>query len=301
MKYLSTIALALVVMLSSCSMETETYVNKDGSGSSAFTLDMGDMMSLGGLGDMMGGMEEPGMSGDEEEMSGEKMDDMMGEEEMPMKKDEEEEIKEVDDIFKLLDSDVPVDTVQSFLAMAPDSVKNMLSAEDAALLDKIKARVISNKDEGIGKMIMSMEYDSQEEYGKMMHLIEEMENDEEDSDFTGMFNPMQVDYERGVVIIPEMDYNDAFGEAGMPGGMGGMGGPGGEEEGEDEDDEGFMEMMSMMFGDSGFKNTYHLPGEIEFTNMTDAVINGNTVTFNIPLAEFMDNMKTPKYVIKYKK
>jgi len=269
------------LFLCSCSMESETHIKKDGSGSSEFTMDMGGMIEMmGGMGGMMG--EELGM-GDDEETS--KKDDFRA-----------------DDFMKLMESEEKIDSSVNMYAVMPDSLKG---SELAEVLKKVNLRVQSDKAAGISKFTIKMDYDDEAEYEKINAALASMENESEDEDMgkktpklDDLMSIPQVDRKKGIVIIPATDWNEMMGDDLPGGGMGGMGLGGGGEE--DEENSETDAMMAMMFGDSGLKNTYHLPGKIEFTSDATAVINGNSVTFNIPMAEFMDNMKTPRYVIKYK-
>lgn len=276
-----------MLLLSSCSMESETHINKDGSGTSEFTMDMGGMIEMmGGMGGMMGGDQGPGMEGEDDSVK-----DAMG----TMKEKE----FSTEDFMGLMDTEDKIDSTVNMYAVMPDSLKGNPYAK---YLKNVSMRVITDKAEGIAKFSFKMNYKDAEEYANINQAFVAMEGESAEPgkktpEMQDMMTLPQVDTKKGIVIIPEQDWNEIMGDDMPGGGMGGMGLGGDDEDGEDSEGEA---MMAMMFGDSGFKSTYHLPGRVEFTNMRNAEISGNSVTFFRPMGEFMDNMKTPKYVIKYK-
>lgn len=62
-----------------------------------------------------------------------------------------------------------------------------------------------------------------------------------------------------------------------------------------------LEMMSAMFPDNTYTTIIHLPGEVESTSNSKAVINGRTVTIEVPLSEMIQTQKLEELEIKFKK
>jgi len=284
------IAFFFVGSISSCKVESETIINKDGSGSQIMNMEMSGMGMLAG---MMEGMESE--------------DEMQNEEQL--EKNIEENINETE-FEKLLEGDAPedfnlsdlfnnpgamgaADTTMNFYDEMPDSLK---SHPKAHLMKNMTMKIVSDEGGDEMSITMSMIFDSQaqrKEIGKYLPLF--ISDGNEDGKSQGdefaenIFGDNEIiDFEKGIVIIPEMDLSDEMGDTGLGG-----------DEMDMEDEESKM-MMSMLFGDSGMKSTYILPGDILFTSDHTAVIDGNKVTFSVPMMDLIEMDKIPKRIIKFK-
>ena len=164
---------------------------------------------------------------------------------------------------------------------------------------KLMKNVVMNikSDEGGDEMSfgMSINYDSKEqrdEISEYMPIFLSKDKTDKQDVTSGITSTIMgeaetIDYKKGIVTIPAQDLSDELGE--------GLG----SDEMDMEDEESKM-MIKMLFGDSGMKSTYHLPGPVEFTNDHTAVINGNSVTFNISMMDLMEMEQIPQRIIKYK-
>jgi len=281
-----------IAMGTSCSLEYETTIEKDGGGEKQFQVDISGLGGMAGLFDgAMGG----------EEMDEDVLDENMDEN---LNMDELEDVMEGEkplNMKSILDNPMAlgnIDTIFSLYEEMPDSLRLMPNAD---LLKKITIKIRNSDETQESNFRIGIKYDNQKEFDKILETADSFMSEadpEKETKFSKFFNDNAeiVDLKNGTVIIPEQDISDQLGDEDL--GMGDLG-LGGEGENE-EDDEEMMAMMSMMFGEMGLSYIYHLPGPVEFTNDPKAIIEGNTVTFKLPLMELMKNNVTPKYVIKYK-
>ena len=66
-------------------------------------------------------------------------------------------------------------------------------------------------------------------------------------------------------------------------------------------DDGSADMMMGLFSNTTFTSVYHLPQKVKSANNPDAVIDGKTVTIEIPMKELMAAKKTPDLEVKFKR
>lgn len=278
----------LLVSLSSCKMEYETTINKDGSGEDSVNIDMGGIGAMASMFD--------GMMDEEEEIKEEIKEGKM---EYKGKEAESEPI-DIKELFKNPGAMGEIDTTVNMYSAMPDSLK---SHPKAYLMKNVTMNFKSDEDSEEMAFGLNFKYNSQaqkKEIAEHMAIFLDDENKDQDLPTDGisekLFGPDPIlDLENGILTIPAQNLMDDLGDE-LGGGLGG--GLGGEDL--NMEDESTKMMMQMMFGDSGLKATYHLPGEIEFVSDMDAKISGNSVTFNTSIMDLMEMEEMPKRVIKFK-
>ncbi len=274
------------LLLTSCSMDYETTLNKDGSGEEQFEM---DMSGIGQLASMFEGTSD----GDEfdEEKLGENMDEKIDQEALEEMLDGDPKDGDFDlsKIFSDPSSLPQQDTSFTIYEAISDSLKG---TPNAYLMKNVRIGMKSDSISDEMKISFNIKFNDQEERRKIRaempnYLSDDKEKKSSKMDVTdNMMGEMeQVDFEKGLIIIPMMDLkSDEEEEAAME---------------KDEDDEATKAMMAMMFGSSGIRQTYHLPGKVEFTSDPDAKIDGNTVVFFTSLIDLMDTESIPQRVIKF--
>jgi len=298
------------LFLVSCKMETEVWINEDGSGKQQFTMDMSGM---GGMASMFEDaidedseiIEEKLEENIEEHLNEEKLMEIIEAEpeegvldvlKEPFTEGESDDIG-LSDIFKNPMSLGEVDTTMIVYDILSESARQIPDAE----LTKNTYMSIQNKGEDEMNFTMGLSYDSKEDFEKTLTafsaaMAAESKDKGDERDAGGYANKMQgffnhdhtVDYKKGIVIIPEQEIDDDMSE--------GLGG----DEDINLDDPQEKAMFEMMFGSSGITSIYHLPGEVEFSNDRNAKIEGNTITFFTSMMDLMEMEVTPKRIIKYK-
>ena len=286
MKYLL-LLIVTTAMTTSCSMEYETWIGKDGSGQKEIQVDMSGMGAMGGL--MEGTMDDGEL---DEEILKDNMDEMLNMEEVEDIMMEEKPL----DIGNLLKNPMAfgdIDTMFVLYDVMPDSLKSL---PDAGLMKNLNMMLSNSDDSQETSFRLGLKYDSPEEYSKTLSAADNFLSDSEKG-LSNFFDDLMdvVDLKNGTVIIPEQDISDKLGEEDLGLDDMGLGG-----ENSEEEDEEMMEMMSMMFGEIGLKYIYHLPGPVEFTSDPEAIIEGNMVTFKISFLDLMNSKTIPKYVIKFR-
>lgn len=278
-------------LLTSCSMDYETTLNKDGSGEERFEM---DMSGIGQLAAMFEGTTE-GEEMDKEKL-GENMEDHIDQEalEEMLEADPEDGEFDLSKIFTDPNSLPQQDTSFTIYEVMNDSLKG---TANAYLMKKVRISMQSDSINDEMKIAFNLQFKDQEERRKIreempkyMKDSDDEDDPDNDSNNLGMSENMlgemeQIDFNKGLIIIPAMDLKSDDDEA--------------EATIEDEDDEATKAMMAMMFGSSGMRQTYHLPGKIEFTSDPDAKIDGNTVVFFTSLVDLMETEEIPKRVIKF--
>jgi len=281
MRILTFITLTLIgLLLTSCSMDYETTLNKDGSGEESFEM---DMSGIGQLSSMIDGMSK----------DGENMDDGIDEEalEEMLEGDPKDGNFDISKIFTDPSSLPQQDTSFTLYEAMSDSLKE---TPNAYLMKLVRFGMRSDSINDEMKVSFHLKFKDQEERKKIReempnYLVDGKDKKENISNLDmskNMFGEMeQIDLKKGVLIIPAMDLksDDDEEEVAL----------------EEEDDEETKAMMAMMFGNSGVRQTYHLPGKIEFTSDPKAKIDGNTVVFFTPLIDLMETESIPKRVIKF--
>ena len=273
------------LLLTSCSMDYETTLNKDGSGEENFEM---DMSGIGQLAAMFEGTSD----GDEidKDKLGENMDDHIDQKEL--EKVLEGDIKDGDfDLSKIFTdpSSLPQqDTSFTVYEAMSDSLKG---TPNAYLMKKVRIGMRSDSLNDEMKISFNLRFNDQEERRKIRAEMPNYLSDGKDKKSSNMnvTNNMmgemeQIDFEKGLLIIPMMDLKSEDEE---------------DVKEEEEDDDETKAMMAMMFGSSGIRQTYHLPGKVEFTSDPDAKIDGNTVVFFTPLIDLMDKEAIPQRIIKF--
>ncbi len=281
MRFLIFISL-IGLLLTSCSMDYETTLNKDGSGEENFEM---DLSGIGQLASMFEGTSD----GDEidEDKLGENMDDHIDQEalEEMLEADSKDGEFDVSKIFTDPSSLPQQDTSFTIYEAMNDSLKG---TPNAYLMKKVSIRMRSDSLNDEMKMSFNLKFKDQEERRKIRAEMPNYLSDDKDKKSSSMdvANNMmgemeQIDFEKGLLIIPMMNLKSED-----------------DEEKEEEDDE-TKAMMAMIFGSSGIRQTYHLPGKVEFTSDPDAKIDGNTVVFFTPLIDLMDKEAIPQRIIKF--
>ncbi len=281
MRFLIFISL-IGLLLTSCSMDYETTLNKDGSGEENFEM---DLSGIGQLASMFEGTSD----GDEidEDKLGENMDDHIDQEalEEMLEADPKDGEFDVSKIFTDPSSLPQQDTSFTIYEAMNDSLKG---TPNAYLMKKVSIRMRSDSLNDEMKMSFNLKFKDQEERRKIRAEMPNYLSDDKDKKSSSMdvANNMmgemeQIDFEKGLLIIPMMNLKSED-----------------DEEKEEEDDE-TKAMMAMIFGSSGIRQTYHLPGKVEFTSDPDAKIDGNTVVFFTPLIDLMDKEAIPQRIIKF--
>ena len=273
------------LLLTSCSMDYETTLNKDGSGEENFEM---DLSGIGQLASMFEGTS--GGDGIDEDKLGENMDDHINQEalEEMLEADPKDKAFDVSKIFTDPSSLPQQDTSFTVYEAMSDSLKG---TPNAYLMKKVRIGMRSDSLNNEMKMSFNIKFKDQEERRKIRmempnYLSDDKDKKSSNMDMTSnMMGEMeQIDFEKGLLIIPMMDLKSEDEEEATK---------------EAEDDEATKAMMAMMFGSSGIRQTYHLPGKIEFTSDPDAKINGNTVVFSTPLIDLMEKEAIPQRVIKF--
>lgn len=281
---------AILLLLSSCSMEMETTLNADGSGEESFTLDMSSMSQLAGL--FEGAMESDTLN---EQVLEDNIDKNLNEEEV-MKILEGETEEEDFNLSKIISNPASMGNLDTTFVLYETLTDSLRGLPNAELMKNVKFIIVGDSVTDKSTLGFNLKFASQEE---RIAIRQELPNfigrdgEEEKMNNTGTPNlsdnlfgeQEQIDLKRGLIIIPAMAMDE-------------------EEESEEEEidmsDEDTKAMMNMFFGDSGIKSIYHLPGEIEFTSDPEAVIEGKTVTFYTSFTQLMEGDGTPKRVIKFK-
>ena len=273
------------LLLTSCSVDQEITINKDGSGEEHFEM---DMSGIGQLAAMFEGTTE-GEEMDEEKLE-KNMDDHIDQEalEEMLAADPAEGEFDLSKIFSDPTSLPQQDTFFTIYEVMSDSLKG---TPNAYLMKKVRIGMRSDSINDEMKMSFDIKFKDQEERRKIRAEMPNYLSDDKEKKSSGMevTNNMmgemeQIDFKKGIVIIPmtdlKSDDDDPVKE-------------------EAEDDEATKAMMAMMFGSSGIRQTYHLPGKIEFTNDPDAKIDGNTVVFFTSLIDLMEKESIPQRMIKF--
>lgn len=272
----------------SCSMDYETTLNKDGSGEESFEM---DMSGIGQLAAMFEGTDE-GEELDEEKL-GENMDDHIDQEELEEMLEAAPEDGDFDlsKIFTDPTSLPQQDTSFTVYEVMSDSLKE---TPNAYLMKKVRIGMKNDSINDEMRISFSLKFKDQEERRKIREEMPNYLSDQKDKennastlDMTkNMMGEMeQLDLKKGLLVIPMMDLESDDEEV--------------EAVPEEEDDEDAKAMMAMMFGSSGIRQTYHLPGKIEFTSDPKAKIDGNTVVFFTPLIDLMEMESIPQRIIKF--
>ncbi len=272
--------LFLMILLMSCAPSmTELWVEKDGSGKMECTFDLGSMMSM---------ME---MAFKSEEDNTESQDSMMVEEEN-----------------ELMDSTI------HFYDVFPDSVLSQLSNPEQ--LKNISMRIAMDKSKEEAFMKMNFNYKDQEDLKKtMMTMMDARAHGDgaagmaamaTEEDLQMMFVQANTDIKNKVIRIPRIDIVAELQKSGelteemmndidsiriMK-----------EQADMSEDGKEMMMMMEMMFGNQA-QTVVHAPGQILFTNDSNAKIDGNKVVFTDNSFDRLiagDSLTTKEWLIKYK-
>jgi len=291
MRFLIFISL-IGLLLTSCSLDYETTLNKDGSGEESFEMDMSGIGQMAAM--FEGAFEEYAEDGEiDEEKLGENIDDHIDQDalEEMLEADPKEDNFDISKIFTDPSSLPTQDTSFTIYEAMSDSLKG---TPNAYLMKLVTMGMNSDSINDEMRMSFHLKFKDQEERRKIReempnYLGDGKENGDKNSSNLDITNNMmgemeQIDFKKGVVIIPAMNVKLDDEEEETP---------------EEEDDDETKAMMAMMFGDSGVRQIYHLPGKIEFTSDPKAKIDGNTVVFFTPLIDVMESETIPKRVIKY--
>jgi len=285
MRFLIFISL-IALLLTSCSIDYETTLNKDGSGEESFEM---DMSGIGQLASMFEGAAEDGDL--DEEKLGENMDQKIDQEALDemLEADPEDGDFDLSKIFSDPSSLPQQDTSFTVYEVMSDSLKG---TPNAYLMKLVRIGIQSDSINDEMRMSFNLKFKDQNERLKIREEMpnylsdgkERENNDKSNLDMTkNMMGELeQIDLKKGLLIIPPMDLKSED-----------------EENPLEEEDDGTKTMMAMMFGDSGIRHTYHLPGKIEFTNDPKAKIDGNTVVFFTPLIDLMESEMIPQRIIKF--
>ncbi len=281
MRRLTFITITLIgFFLTSCSMDYETTLHKDGSGEENFEM---DMSGIGQLAAMFEGTSKDGENM-EEHIDQEALEEML-------EADPKEGNFDLSKIFSDPSSLPQQDTSFTIYEVMSDSLKG---TPNAYLMKLVTIGMESDSINDEMKISFNLKFKDQEERRRIREEMPNYLSDDKDKNGStpsldmskNMLGEMeQLDLEKGILIIPPMNLksDDETVEA-IP---------------EEEDDEATKAMMAMMFGSSGIHQTYHLPGKIEFTSDPKAKINGNSVIFFTPLIDLMETETIPQRVIKF--
>lgn len=264
------VPILFMIIYTSCTPSlSEVWVNKDGSGKMTTEMDIGEMAGM--------------------------MQAMMAEEgETPKERPDEK-----------------MDSTMVFGEIIPDSLKEGLS--NVHLLDQVQLRM--SIDSEIDKALISfqMEYKSEDELNDMMALFAEIDAKKNDVNpalamqeegIGGMFNAIQVDYDRGIFKMKGTDMEEMRNDPEFEEMLLTLDSIEMKKEqlaaGEELDGESKMalEMLEMMFGGETMVKI-HLPDDVQFTNRVDAQIDGNTVIYNDVMMDVL-RKGSKDLVVKYK-
>ena len=305
--------LLLATLCISCSdITNNVYVDKDGNVTTELSIEPHTFLPMDMMGEMMGDSSMNFGEAMESEVEGE---------------DTSEEDKIFENIFKgitQLDTTMSLTGMDDFQKMK-DSIPFDAFIQDIVMIYKgdtteqtsnLSIRIDQNKDQYHGFLgfmnmmetepelleIMASDIDSRidspETFSEEMEVL--MKKSGERS---------KIFWDKGVFTLSRLDFSkiQEFANAGeeeeeSANPFGDLGGDfGGMSDDIDMDDEFTREMLTGMFGRLVTK--VHLPGKVEFTNDTTAVIDGNTVTFSQSLIEMMmgDGSNGQDRIIKFKK
>ena len=261
MKRMSLYACTAMLMfgLVSCGeMTQEVWINEDESGKVVVSIDAGEMIH----------QLESMLDAEEEIEEGEFQDFNI------------ETGEVVDEDFGFFGEEI-IDTSFSILDVMPDSIK--AKVDDLSLFDIMKFSVEGNKEKGEMTMEIQVEYESEDQledfFQQMAKLDDSGQAAAQQEQLKGMFTNYSKDLSNGIVRIPNANSLSELEEQGIL-----------DEETKMqfdsirqnlvviEDVEGLSFFQSMV--DFDVKTIYHVPGDIEYTNDDDAIIEGNTVTFS---------------------
>ena len=274
------------LLLTSCSMDYETTLNKDGSGEENFEMDMN---GIGQFAAMFEGASEDGEL--DEEKLGENIDKKIDQEALDemLEADPQDGDFDLSKIFSDPSSLPQQDTSFTVFELMNDSLKG---TPNAYLMKLVRIGMQSDSINDEMKISFNLKFKDQTERLKIREEMPNYLSDGKDRENNGSNMDMtksmmgaleKIDLKKGLLIIPPMDLKSEDAAAGSL---------------EEEDDE-TKAMMAMMFGSSGIRHTYHLPGKIEFTSDPKAKIDGNTVVFFTPLIDLIEAELIPQRIIKF--
>lgn len=264
MKQLFYLAMTFLFVLSCAPTKTELWINKNGSGKIKTEIDLSEMYA----------------------MAGKMIESELGEED-----------KKASEAGK-------IDTTFNFYDAAPDSIKALYKHSEIMKKFVVDVSVDSEKEEGVLRMII--DYDSADEKKLMFENFNKFieaktrGTSKEVEKLNSIFVRYKTDYKNGVVRVQRNDFMKPFEE-------------------EMENDAEFkilmeslkymkegdekLEMIKQMFGDQ-VKTIIYCPGEVEFTNDINAIIDGSKVIFVDDIVKTLIEGKpveTGDRIIKYKK
>ncbi len=277
LRYLIYLLLTTIIASSCSDYENNIYINEDGSGKVTMRYDASEMLSMM---EMMKGIEEGTEQENKEQDMNEEMD------------------IEADGLGAIMDglgnpsNMKDIDSTFTFYDVMPDSL--MQAVEDPELLKKVSMTINTNKTNMTAIMGMDMQYDNLDQLQDIFETMKVLgdNTDSEESklgNFKELIRNYDADLKKGIVILPEQDFSGDLG--------GDMGNEDIDFSNMSEEEAG---MMQMMFGNSGFVTTLHLPGEVISCDDAEATIEGNTVTIRDDYMTLMKDQKMKARTVKYK-
>jgi len=192
----------------------------------------------------------------------------------------------------LWDKEEMIDSTMNFYEVMPDSIKEKM--ENAEILKNVNLNMYINSKKEEANISMTVEFDSAEQMNEIFNSMKTMKGGGPDSE--DQFENMKIDYsfdiKNGIIRIPGMDLSELENDPEFSQIMGSM-------DSLDTADPEKMEMFEMLFGGET-SLIIHAPGNVQFTNDMDAVIDGNKVTFTDNLIEIIKSKKSLDRVIKFK-
>lgn len=271
MKFLILPTLLLILLSSSCTVETVFEIHKDGSGEQLISMDASEAMQMFGMLDE-GGEKAPRQK-------------EMIEEDIPMEIDLEEEEKKRYDPMSVLSNfkgSENVDTAFNFFDGAPDSIKNHPLGPN---LKFISCSVYSNNIEQEMRMNFKIRFNDLEHRWSVLESLSflypkegESQNPMENPDM--FFGELDIDLKKGILIVPKEEFENLD-----------LG----------EDSGGDMDMLSVFGEKIKFRASYILPGKVKSVNYSDAIVNGNKVVIEKSINDWGDGNNAPEIRIKFKK
>ncbi|HPG08543.1 MAG: hypothetical protein KDC59_11540 [Saprospiraceae bacterium] len=288
------IALITLLVTTSCSNYTEElWINKDGSGSSEVTRDMGEMLPLLQLAMLSGGDEEKS--------------DSSGNMGMKMAKSVAQSILDrgqidttivVADLVKsVINKDkqdqFSITRIREELAQSSD-----ISSDDKKMFGQILEEVLTTRirfqldtDKDLLRLTTKQSFSSVENriagsMGKIFELINKFMPDEAGK--TQEYMDMAKTFKNSAPIYTFSDKSFSIHRSGLDLSSGG------------ERVEQSEQMAKGFLGESKYRMIIHVPGKVKSVNVPGATISKNTVTWEIPLTDLIEANKNLDINIDYK-
>ena len=270
-----------VLVLASCGdIQQELRLEKNGSGSLEFMIDVGEMMGMAKSFEDMGSAQDT--------FSDDALPDTIVSPPEPPKDEMTLLMERITDPAH----DRDFDTLISFITLMPDSIKEKEERTD--LIEKMFVRIKSPAHSGDLVLGINMKFDNSQQLRDMISYMEKLN---QSSDVLSGASPVSMDsktfmvfdsdFKTGWIRIDTMLYTGFNEQMGMS-----------SDSAMTSEDAGMMELM---FGNSKIKSVVHVPGEVLSCTNPDAILTrDNRVIIEYPMMDVIKKGKIDGYTIQFK-